>query len=129
MQLDSELLELFKRYATEYTDFIGIDLVEANQKGMGDDSPLHVAARMGLINDVILLLKHEADINACGDIGLTPLHYAAANGHINALKLLIKEGANINSKDEFGKTPLDWAKSESRMEVVDFLREKGAVAG
>lgn len=122
MLLNKELEELFQRYTSEYTDFIGIELTDVNQNGMGDDRPLHLAARMGLLQDVDILLRNGAIVDANGDIGLTPIHYAAAGGHLDIVKRLLKAGANKSSKDEFGKTAVEWALSQGQVEIAEYLK-------
>ncbi|RKZ38725.1 MAG: ankyrin repeat domain-containing protein [Gammaproteobacteria bacterium] len=121
MQLSEELKELFERYTSEYTDFIGIKLKDVNQCGVGEDCPLHLASRQGLLNDVNILLACGASVNIKGDIGLTPLHYATAGGYLDIVKSLLKAGAIIDCKDEFGQTPLDWARMQKQIEIVNFL--------
>jgi ankyrin repeat protein len=95
----------------EYADFAGICLIHVNQAGVGgEERPLHIAARNGLIEDMRILLREGADVDAEGDLGMTPLHYAAMNGHIPAIELLLQSGANPAALDEHGSNAVSWAR-------------------
>lgn len=121
MQLENELRELFVRYSDVYTDFDGVDIQDVNQSGLGEDKLLHLACSYGDCQDVDILLRHGADVNAQGDIGLTALHYAASKGRMDVVRLLIKYGANLEIRNEFGETALDWARNNNQVGVVDLL--------
>lgn len=59
------------------------------------DSPLHSAARFGLLEVVSVLLEHSA-INSTNNDGKTALHEAATQGNLAVLKLLIEKGAEVD---------------------------------
>jgi uncharacterized protein len=106
-----DLRELLDRYSEDFTDFEGIHLEDVNQAGIdGEERPLHLAARHGLIDDMKILLREGADIEARGDLGLTPLLNAAMKGHVAAVQLLLEHGANIDAKDENGSGVAVWGR-------------------
>jgi uncharacterized protein len=106
-----DLRELLDRYSEDFSDFEGIDLQDVNQAGIdGEERPLHLAARHGLIDDMRILLREGADVDARGDLGLTPLHNAAMKGHIAAVQLLLEHGADVDAKDENGSGASDWGR-------------------
>lgn len=123
MPIDKDLKELFARYAETFTDYDGVELIDVNQPGLGEDRLLHLAANHSHYRDVDLLLRNGADVNAKGDIGLTALHYAASKGRLDIVKLLIQYGADKGIKNVFGESALDWAMNNNQDEVVDFLRD------
>jgi ankyrin repeat protein len=43
------------------------------------DTPLHVVARWGSVEEVALLIAGGADVNAVGEMGETPLHVALSD--------------------------------------------------
>jgi len=59
--------------------------------------PLHIAARMGSVDSVLLLLQHGADVEAVTKDGYTPLHIAAKEGHEEVIGVLIDQSASPNS--------------------------------
>ncbi len=123
--LDKSLQKLFSRYQESYTDFDGIVIRDVNQSGLGKDKLLHLAARHNQLDDVEVLLRCGADVNARGDIGLTPLHCAAAKGNLEIVKILVEHRADKGIRDEFGELAIDWAANNGHLEVVEYLRDKG----
>ena len=52
----------------------------------------------GLVDDIQILLKAGANIEAKDSKGLTPLLVATYQGKVEALSILLKAGANIEAK-------------------------------
>lgn len=98
------LKHVLKKY-TEHPDFVGIELLDVDQKGAVDDAPLHIAARSGKVEDVAQLIELGANVNLPGDMGNTALHYAAMKGNRNVVKLLLIHGANSKVVNEFEQSP------------------------
>ena len=74
-------------------------------------------------NEVELLIKNDADVNAKDSKGITALMIAAKEGQIGTAKLLITNGADINAKSNNGSTALSVAEAK---DMIIFLREAGA---
>jgi ankyrin repeat protein len=107
-----------------------------------EGTPLHDAARRGLIHVAELLISHGADVNSKEDYeGRTPLHLAAGNNQLRMVDYLLSRGADIDtvSVDPFegagldirigldiGKTPLHLAAREGHAAVVRKLIDSGA---
>lgn len=72
---------------------------------------------------VLLLIKHNADINACDNIGNSPLYYSIEMKNKEIIKLLISYNASSNrNKNKLGFTPLSYSLNEyARImgEIVD----------
>ena len=120
----SQLEAVLVKYSS-HPDFLGVELTNPNQKGAVDDTPLHIAARKGEIEDVEILLVHGAAINASGDLGNTALHYAAMTGKIDVVSKLLQRGASPNIKNEFGQTPEKIAELGRHKQVVEIIRKHG----
>lgn len=56
--------------------------------------------------NVKLLLKNGADVNARDEQDMTALMWASEMGHTEMVKLLLENGAHVNAKDEYGQTAL-----------------------
>eukprot|EP00163_Fabomonas_tropica_P018781 TRINITY_DN3316_c0_g2_i9.p1 TRINITY_DN3316_c0_g2~~TRINITY_DN3316_c0_g2_i9.p1 ORF type:complete len:281 (+),score=34.87 TRINITY_DN3316_c0_g2_i9:46-843(+) len=68
-------------------------------------TPLHYAARRGLVKALQLLLRHHADINKKSEEGFTALHYAV-EFQTQAAQVLVTSGADQHIGDMRGRTPL-----------------------
>jgi ankyrin repeat protein len=102
---DAEILELQVRYrhlinyeADDPNEFIDpLTYVDSNK-----DSFLHIAAQLGDLRSVDLLLRAGVDVNRIGDMGCTALHCAKTK---EVADLLQAHGASIAIRNEFGKLP------------------------
>lgn len=98
------------------------------------DTPLHVAARLGLAEQVGLLLQHGADLEAPNAEGETPLIAAcslahssrAAEAHFDVCRQLVEAGARVNAADRDRQRPLHQASKNANARVVALLLARGA---
>jgi len=69
---------------------------------------LHVASRLGNVDNVALLLQHGALPDAVTRDLYTPLHLAAREGHMEVVQLLLENGANqmVATKASYTKCPI-----------------------
>jgi hemoglobin len=91
--------------------------------GVGDQTPLHMAARRGNVAVAQALLAAGAAVEARDKQGETPLRRAVNCGHTEFVSLLLAHGADVNTRDKQGQTALRAAR---RPEMVALLREHGA---
>eukprot|EP01116_Phalansterium_solitarium_P010802 TRINITY_DN260_c0_g3_i3.p1 TRINITY_DN260_c0_g3~~TRINITY_DN260_c0_g3_i3.p1 ORF type:complete len:1209 (-),score=478.65 TRINITY_DN260_c0_g3_i3:113-3739(-) len=94
-------------------------------------SPLHIAAMLGKVQVVELLIKARADLDARDADGRTPLHWAATGDHAKVVRLLLDAGADVNAKDHYLATPLLMTLKRSTLadyerSCVPLLVQKGA---
>lgn len=99
--------------AASLTDTAAIDRImkarpEAGKQIVNGLTPLHYAARHGLLASVQALVEHKIDVNIRCSVGQTPLHYAARFGHVEVVKYLVGHGADVNAKDDRGLTPIGY---------------------
>lgn len=88
-------------------------------------TPLYLAAFMGNLKIVQLLLEHGANCDKASTLG-TALYAAAKKGHLEIVKFLISLGANpatISKKS--GLTPLLASIRNKRSGVIDYLLSLG----
>ncbi|KAJ6666687.1 hypothetical protein lerEdw1_020411, partial [Lerista edwardsae] len=96
-----------------------------------EETPLHVAARLGLAALVRLLLRSGADLEAKNVAGQTPLNAACAQPHAtddfyDVCLQLVEAGARVNSADEDRQRPLHQACKNANARVVALLLARGA---
>lgn len=71
------------------------------------DNLLHIAAKLGDLRSIELLLKAGMDVNKAGDMGYTALHYAKMKKKEDVFNFLLEHGASRNIRSEFGSLPDD----------------------
>ncbi len=97
------------------------EAIVSNLRGLGNKTPLHIAAKEGLHEIGKLLLSFGADTNTL-DAGLcTPLHWSANKGDEAFVKLLLENKANPNARDLAWSTPLHEATRKNHVNVVKLL--------
>ena len=96
------------------------DLQVHNSKG---DTPLHQAARKGLLEVARKLLECGAEVDSRNDHGSTPLLLASQYGHTSVVQLLLDHNADLDARNSYGDTPLHCAAIESQLEVARLLLE------
>ena len=86
------------------------------------ETPLHWAARYGLVEIARGLVANGAVVDAPDQFGRTPLHRAVA--YPRMVEYLIEAGAELDALDVFGRTPLHQALQYPQ--TVEMLIRAGA---
>lgn len=87
-------------------------------------SPLDLAAQMGNIEIISLLLEAGADVNYSEES--SPLHMAISANNLDAVKILVSAGADLEFEIDDGLTSLMVAVMKGNMEIVKLLVKSGA---
>lgn len=66
---------------------------------------LHIAAKMGHMETVKLVLETGVKVNPCSPIS-HPLELASSDGHLDVMELFLSNGAIVDAKDRYGNTAL-----------------------
>lgn len=92
------------------------------------ETPLHVAARMG--HGVIMeaLVRAGAEVDARNALGQTPLHVACAYGHEAEVRILLGMGADTQIRDADGLTAEDLAVFQNESDIATLLGTPQALA-
>ncbi|CAB1327193.1 unnamed protein product, partial [Coregonus sp. 'balchen'] len=92
-----------------------------------DQTPLHIASRLGKTEIVQLLLQHMAHPDASTTNGYTPLHIAAREGQLETTAVLLEAGASHSLATKKGFTPLHVAAKYGSLEVAKLLLQRKAM--
>lgn len=85
-----------------------------------------VAAFVGHLRVLAVLVRHGVDINDADERGMTALHRAAAANEADSIDFLVAAGGNMEARNEYEMTPLHCA-SAFGLEAVIALLKHGAV--
>ena len=105
----------------EVTEFLGVRLVDVNQKGIFGNTPLSVVITWGDLEAVSLLLDAGADVNAQGEHGYTALHDAVSFEQLDIVDRLKEAQASLLIRNDDGRTPLELAKLLGKDAVIGRL--------
>ena len=125
MPMNKKLAAVIRKYQS-HPEFLGVDLVDPNQRGAIDDALLHLAARTGAVEDIEVLVSSGAKVNLAGDLGNTPLHQAAMCGHVGSVQTLLQLGSDPSIRNEYGQTALQVAELGGYDHVVNILKKQAA---
>ncbi|KAM8825388.1 LOW QUALITY PROTEIN: caskin-2 [Synchiropus picturatus] len=105
-----------------------VALLEGERKEPTDSAfttPLHLAARNGHKDVILLLLKAGIDINSTTKSG-TALHEAALYGKTEVVRLLLEAGVDVNIRNTYNQTALDivnqFTTSHASRDIKQLLR-------
>lgn len=102
----------------------GNNLARASEEQLGER--LRIAAALGDVEAIFLLLAHGADANDSDLDGRTALIEAAWRGYPTIVNALIDKGADLGHTDHTGKTPLVWAAINGHEQVATRLIAAGS---
>ena len=89
-------------------------------------TPLQIAASVGNLQIVTMLLAHGASIESVDGHHMTALHYAADHDRIAMVEFLLGAGANPNALDSDLESPAMRAAKQGHVKCVRVLLEAGA---
>ncbi len=99
---------------------------DPNTRDANHRTPVHVAASVGDVTAIEMLVRANADIESVDTSGQTPLIVAIRNGNSKAANVLMRHGVNTNARDTYGWTALFVAVFRGDEKVIAKLIENGA---
>jgi ankyrin repeat protein len=99
--------------------------MDANTVFEDGSTPLHIAAGNGAIQMMMLLMRHDADVNIRDSKGRTPLMVAIGEGVVESVSLLIKKDADVMLADNDGVIPVTRAAESGSKGLVAMLLDEG----
>jgi ankyrin repeat protein len=121
---NTALLIAIKRDDTNWTGFLLGKGADPDLPGVGGDTPLIAAARIGFEDAAEWLIGLGAKVDAPNKMGETPLIIAVQQRNTRLVKLLLEHGANPDRSDAAaGYSARDYAKRDSRAREILSLIE------
>ncbi|KAF8542160.1 ankyrin repeat-containing domain protein [Trichophaea hybrida] len=102
-----------------------IEDIEARSERWYDKTALDLAAEVGKVDLICLLLEKGADKNCTSEEGTTPVHHAAKYGRSDALRILVQKGADVNVESCEGLTPIHLATQNDQGSILEVLIQMG----
>lgn len=90
------------KYRFQYAISVFLSLFLSDFSLQEDQTPLHIASRLGQIEIVQLLLQHMAHPDASTTNGYTPLHISAREGQLDTAAVLLEAGASHSLATKVG---------------------------
>lgn len=116
---ESALHIVIKRRDVSWINFLGNAGANMEIRDNQGRTPLMLAAQLGFIDGIRVLLYRGADVNATNSRGETALIFAVQARDPNTVRVLIDEGADPDQKDHFtGKSARDYAAADSRSAAI-----------
>lgn len=122
--MNPALLELLEQCrGTCDFSFIDEPFSDVNQKGIGNNTPLHVVSHWGELDGVKMLVEAGAEINALDTDFRTPLYCAVMSRNVLVVKYLLEQGCDPNIVGDDGKSALRFSRNLSGIpkEIVSLL--------
>ena len=112
MKLNDELVSLLQKRYSYLTNFESGDpnapIDPLSYRDAGGDNLILIAAQLGDLDTVELLVGAGMNIDEQGEMGFTALHYAYKRKHAEMVDFLLARGASKNIENDFGKLPGDY---------------------
>ena len=99
-----------------------------NQKDKNFRSALMIAASLGRLEAIEILMKHNAKLNLEDKFGWTALMLAVYYNQKETVSILLNNGADVNFCGKKGLTALKIAIDNERMSIIPILKNHGAVS-
>ena len=99
----------------------GKPLFENNEEAEKECTPLYVAAAMGDVAMVQLLIELGATMDGRAGDGMTALMASARNGRYDCVDFLIRNGSNANLVDDLGTSAFTHAQRSGHVGIVELL--------
>lgn len=118
-------------YAVKAQSFKALDYLlneglNVHQTNYQNETPLHIAARIGDITSVQKLLDAKADVRLSNHHNQTPLMLAAAKGAHEIIDILLASGASLNALDAMGDSVLFYALRGRKRSILTRFIDAGA---
>jgi ankyrin repeat protein len=117
--------------AVRASDAVGVQVAlhrNANPNALwagNNRTPLIVAASLGHVRNMELLVEHNANVNGTDGSRRTPIYFAASRNQLDAISFLAARGADVNASSTTGRSPLYAAAEGNHVAAVHLLCRLG----
>jgi len=119
---DKSILHQFIRDGDKYEIAFAVSQTKGvDQRDQRGRTALHVAAALGSLDTVKVLLELGADPAVGDDYGFNALHWAAKQGRMEVAKHLVEQAGLKPVQDRLQRTPAALAKANGHAAVSDYL--------
>jgi len=101
---------------------------DVNCRDINGRTPLMLAASMGRLYAVEILMKNFASCDLTDNFGWSALMFGVYYNHFDVVTHMLDNGVNPNMRSEQGLTALKIAQEHKRHKMIDLLLEYGAMA-
>jgi len=126
---ESALHIVTARRDTTWISFLLGKGADPNVRDAKGQTPLVVAASLGFVEGMELLIAGGARVDEPNSTGETPLISAVHRRDIAMMRVLLKAGANPDRADSSGRTARDYAKLERNDNMIEEINTNAKKAG
>jgi len=95
-----------------------------NTRNLRGETPLHIAAALGYVKILELLVKNGgAWLEVEDEVGDTPLHFAVREGQVEAIECLLNLGADPGHSNEDDETPIVLAEDLGDTKIIRIFEQ------
>ena len=96
-------------------ELLSVANIDVNQCNKHGESGVHIAAGLGRLEMLKVLLSHGANLGAVDSAGDSGMSWAARQGHSQVLQFLVEQGVHVNQQNKVSTTT-----SLSLLEFISF---------
>ena len=119
-----DLYEILRSKDTEKLKrFLSKEHIDLNTpfSTINNETPVMIAARIGFVDGVSLLVKEKLQLDLQDNSGKTALHHAVYSKYLESVKILLRKKALIDIRNKYGETPLIIATQNNDLFTVKLL--------
>nr|AYV89281.1 death-associated kinase 1 isoform X2 [Tetranychus evansi] len=107
-------------------ELVNMSKIDINQANTHGETVVHVAAGLGQLEILKLLIKKGADFTLVDNHGDSAIYWAARQGHTQIIRYLYEKGLNVDSKNKAGETAVHVAARYGHADAIEQLCKCGA---
>ena len=81
-------------------ELLSVANIDVNQSNKHGESGVHIAAGLGRLEMLKVLLSHGANLGAVDSAGDSGVSWAARQGHSGVLQFLVEQGVHVNQQNK-----------------------------